>query len=317
MGIGKFVAGIGALALASASGSMAMAIPANAQMLDPSNPDDFNRIGARVQCGAEHGDEVVYHFSGNIYSRVPGERDRLLFRGEGMNVRACLFYDDPVRGPGYSIVSREVLLYIDPATGEVVDRWENPFTGDTVDVMQVHNDPVNNGPTWARDENGEPSRRFGDFRVEGPYVFMPFEVPLFYRNPLGGDYQDYAGNMYHAMEIFDFAAMGDELFDPQNHPVAYPMVSWVRISQWMPWMEMGGRPGLMVFNFMGRKLPGGFDELPQVMINEIRENYPIYETAPPLDDTRSNETTWTKFKLLTDQARSAEAEEPAAASSGH
>ena len=38
----------------------------------------------------------------------------------------------------------------------------------------------------------------------GPYVFIPFEVPLFYTNPLAGDYQDFVGNNYHAMEIFDF-----------------------------------------------------------------------------------------------------------------
>lgn len=290
--------------------------PAFAQMLDPNDPDDALEIAKRVQCGAEHADEVVYGFSGNIYSRVPGERDRLLFRGEGMNVRRCLFYDDPVRGPGYRIVSREVLLYLDPETGEVVDRWENPWTGETVDVMQVHNDPVNNGPIWARNEDGEPGRT-GTLRVEGDYVFMPFEVPLFYTNPLGGDYQAFAGNQYHAMEIFDFAAMRDELFDPVSHPTAYPMVSWLRISQWMPWMQMGSRPGLMVFNFMGSKLQGGFEDLPDVMKNEIRENYPIYETSPPLDDTRRNETTWTKFKLLTDRARAEESGGQAAAESGH
>ncbi|RJY10045.1 DUF1838 family protein [Aurantiacibacter aquimixticola] len=307
---------LGSLAI-TASALVIGSVPSAAQMLDPSDPDDYARINARVQCGAEHGDEVVYGFSGNIYARVPGERDRLLFRGEGMNVRRCLFYDDPVRGPGYRIVSREVLLYLDPQTGEVVDRWDNPWTGETVDVMQVHNDPVNNGPSWARDENGDPARRFGSMRVEGDYVFMPFEVPLFYRNPLGGDYQDSVGNMYHAMEIFDFAATRDELFDPAAHPVAYPMVSWVRISQWMPWMEMGGRPGLMVFNFMGSKLEGGFDELPDVMKDEIRENYPIYESAPPLDDTRPNETTWTKFKLLTDQRRAAEGGDDTTAHSGH
>lgn len=293
-------------ALASCTAALACApAPVSAQMLDPSDPDDALEVSKRLQCGAENGDTAVYHFAGNIYSRVPGERDRLLFRGEGMNIRVCQFYDDPVRGSGYRIVSREVLFYIDSATGKVIDRWENPWTGETVDVMQVHNDPVNNGPSWARDADGNPSPSLRP-KEEGPYVFLPFEVPLFYTNPLAGEYQQFVGNEYHAMEIFDFAAMRAELYDPVNYPVAYPMVSWVRISQWMPWMRMGSRPGLMVFNFMGRKLPGGFEELPQIMKDEIRENYPIYEYAPPLDDTRRNETTWTKFKLLTDQAREAE-----------
>ena len=56
-------------------------------------------------------------------------------------------------------------------------------------------------------------------------------------------------------------------------------------------------------------------ELPAILKDEIRTNYPIYNDAPPADDTRPNETTWTKFKMLTDQARKAAGKEPA--KSGH
>ena len=117
------------------------------------------------------------------------------------------------------------------------------------------------------------------------------------------------------MEIFDFAGLKEELFDGST-PTAYPMISWVRVSPWAPWMNMGGRPGQMVFNAMGRKLPGGFEELPSVLKDEIRENYPIYESAPPKDDTRRNETTWTKYKKLTDAAR-AERKEKASMGGEH
>ena len=301
--IARFMAGAAAIIMAGslASGSQA-------KTLDPTNPEDALKIAARFQCGEEEGETAVFHFSGNIYSRVPGERDRLLFKGEGMNIRRCIYYSDPVRGPGYRIISREVLFYIDPETGEVVDTWENPWTGETVDVMQVHNDPVNNGPSYARRADGTPSP-FGSTREQGPFVFQQVEVPLFYTNPLAGDYQDYVGNKYHAMEIFDFATLKSELYDTKQK-TAYPIVSWVRISDWMPWMKMSGRSGMMVFNFMGGKLRGGFEELPDVMKNEIRENYPIYEDAPPADDTRPNETTWTKFKLLEDRRRAEAGETP-------
>lgn len=286
---------------------------AEARTLDPSDPDDALEIAKRFQCGAKKGDTAVFHFSGNIYSRVPGERDRLLFKGEGMNIRRCDFVEDPVRGSGYRIISREVLFYLDPKTGEVVDSWENPWTGETVDVMQVHNDPVNNGPNYALTADGKPSPS-GPRREHGPFVFYQLEVPLFYTNPLAGDYQDFAGGKYHAMEIFDFAALKSELYDTAN-PTALPILGWVRISQWMPWMKMGSRSGIMVFNFMGGKLEGGFEELPDVIKNEIRENYPIYEDAPPLDDMRPNETTWTKFKMMEDARREATGE--SASRSGH
>ncbi|MEE4349043.1 MAG: DUF1838 family protein [Pacificimonas sp.] len=288
-------AGLAALAFNSA--------PAAARMLDPSIPEDAVEIAKRMQCGVSADEPAVYHWSGNIYSRVTGEPDRLLFKGEGMNIRRCVEVTDPERGTGWRIISREIMLMLDPETGEVADTWENPWTGETVDVMQIHNDPVNSRPTFPRGPDGEPYE-IGSLRVSGPYALMPFEVPLFYPNPLAGGYQDYVGNQYHAMEIFDFAALKDELFDT-TQPTAYPMISWVRISPWAPWMKMGARPGLMIFNAMGNKLRDGFEGLPDILKTEIRENYPIYEEAPPKDDMRRNETTWTKFKMLEDARRAA------------
>ncbi len=302
----KFAQSLLAAATALA-GLAALQSPASAQMLDPADPQDALEISKRLQCGVSEDEPAVYHWSGNIYGRAPGMRDQLLFKGEGMNIRRCVEVTDPQRGTGWRLISREVMLMLDPETGEVVDEWENPYTGETVEVMQIHNDPVNGRPNFAVGADGTPFS-LGTLREAGPYVFVPFEVPLFYPNPLAGEYQQYVGNMYHAMEIFDFAALKDDLYDAST-PTAYPMISWVRMSPWAPWMEMGGRPGQMVFNAMGRKLPGGFEELPDVLKNEIRENYPIYEQAPPKDDTRRNETTWTKFKMFTDQAREAESGE--------
>lgn len=289
------------------AGATALSSPASAQMLNPDVPEDALEISKRLQCGVSEDEPAVYHWSGNIYGRSPGVRDKLLFLGEGMNIRRCVEVTDPERGTGWRLISREVMLMLDPETGEVADTWENPYTGETVDVMQIHNDPVNGRPNFPRGADGSPFK-LSSLREAGPYVFMPFEAPLFYPNPLAGEYQQFVGNMYHAMEIFDFAALKTDLYDASK-PTAYPMISWVRISPWAPWMEMGGRPGQMVFNAMGRKLPGGFDDLPDVLKDEIRENYPIYEQAPPKDDTRRNETTWTKFRMLTDAARAAAKDE--------
>jgi hypothetical protein len=106
------------------------------------------------------------------------------------------------------------------------------------------------------------------------------------------------------MEIFDFAYEADEMLNTKN-ATAYPIVSWVRISDWMPWMKMRGRQGQMVFNAMGNKLKG-YDELPKVLKDEIALNYPAYTAAPPGDDTRPNATTWTEFKKHVDSQRAAE-----------
>ena len=273
-----------------------------ARTLDPTKPEDALEISKRVQCGVADGVPAVYYWSGKVYSRVQGEPDRHLFNGEGMNVRQCVKITDPKRGTGYRQVSREVMFYLDPKTNEVLRTWENPWTGETVNVMQIANDPVNSRPNYPYSEDGKP-HQISTLRRQGKWLFMPFEVPLFYHNVLAGDYQDYVGNKYHAMEIFDFAMLADEMLDTKN-PTAYPTVSWVRISDWMPWMKMRGRQGQMVFNAMGAKLKS-YDELPKVIKDEIALNHPEYTAPPPGDDSRPNETTWTVFKKMIDKEREA------------
>lgn len=281
------------LAIASATTS------ADARMLDPAKPDDAIEIQKRTQCGIGDQPGVMY-WSGRVYSRVTGEPDRHLFDGQGMNIRRCVQITDPKRGVGFRMVSREVMFFLDPKTGEIMRTWTNPWTGETVEVDQIANDPVNMRPSFPRDEQGAPSPAMRISRI-GEWALMPIEVPLFYTNPLAGDYQDYVGNKYHAMEIFDWAARADELLDTR-HPTAYPSVSWVRISDWMPWMKMRGRQGQIVFNAMGAKIKS-YDDLPQLMKDEIAANYPEYAAPPPADDTRVNATTWTVFKNKIDKER--------------
>lgn len=282
------------------------ATSASAKMLDPNKPEDALEIMKRTQCGVADGVPAVYHWSGKVYSRVRGEPDRHLFNGEGMNVRQCVRIEDPKRGVGYRQVSREVMFYLDPKTNEVLRKWDNPWTGETVDVMQIANDPVNSRGNYPYSADGKPYK-IPTLRRQGQWMFMPFEVPLFYHNVLAGNYQDYVGNKYHAMEIFDFAFLADEMLDTKN-PTAYPTISWVRISDWMPWMKMRGRQGQMVFNAMGAKLKS-YEELPDVIKDEIALNYPKYTTPPPGDDPRKNETTWTVFKKMIDEQRAAEKKE--------
>lgn len=45
-----------------------------------------------------------------------------------MNFRTCKSYSDPKRGLGYRSVSREMLIYVDKDSGEVLKKWTNPWT---------------------------------------------------------------------------------------------------------------------------------------------------------------------------------------------
>jgi hypothetical protein len=274
------------LGLAAAGG-------AQAAKIDLTTPEGANEAARRVQCSSKDGQHSLYWFHGETFSRVPGEKDRKLFNVEGMNLRTCVTVKDPKRGAGWRLVSRELLLYVDPATGELLRKWTNPWTGQTVDVLQTANDPVNQRPVFPYDADGKPRAKWTATTV-GNRWWSTLTVPLFYNNPLGGEYQKYVGGTYHATEMFNF--FGD-VNDLVNDKIADPpiQVGWVRIAGWLPWMEMGDRAGLMYTHAAGRKLDR-FDQLPPVMLREIEAVYPEYKSPPPGDDTRENETSWTYFK---------------------
>ena len=159
---------------------------------------------------------VTWYWNGYAYSRVPGEPDRTLFAVEGMNMRQCGPLGNASDG-SFKMVTREILLYKDPKTGEVLRTWDNPWTGRQVKVVHVANDPVNQR-LGATDRAGRPFQL--PIVVNASQWWLTSTVPLFYRNPLGGDYQDYVGGKYHAAELFNFFGDVDELANPRRPSVS-------------------------------------------------------------------------------------------------
>ena len=268
------------------------AVPAMAE-LDPNDPADAMTISRKIGCSTIDGEAITYAWHGNLWVRRAGERDKLLFRIEGMNVRTCSTVSDPERGSGYKLVSREIMLYKDPKTDEVLSTWENPWTGKTNTVMHVANDPVNFAQ-YEVGRSGQPARWSGV--IEGDLFRQTNTVPLFYTNPLGGEFQKEVGGTYHATEMFNFFGDAGELLDPDTTTVM-PHVGWVHMSTWLPWMEMNGRDGLLYVHASGRKLES-WDDLSDTMKAEIHKHYPDYVGPPPLDDDRRNETSWIYYKRI-------------------
>lgn len=272
-----------------------------ATALDPAKPEDALLLNRKMNCSLEDGRPVIHWWKGTMMSRVPGEKDRVLFNVQGMNIRQCGSFTDPKRGPGFRSVSREVMLYLDPQTNAVVKRWKNPWTGEDVEVIHVANDPVNmRAPTFAYGADGKPATFRGSFVKDR--VWTSGEAPLWYDNPLAGDYQDYVGNKYLAMEMLNSFTDAKSLLDPKVKTLPSVSISWARVSDWLPWMKMGGRAGVVVFTTVGKRV-ASIDDLSEPLRSEIRANYPLYLQPPPIDDARPNETSWTYIRKVIDQRR--------------
>ena len=261
--------------------------------LDPASAADSLIISRKVQCSTVENEPIVYWWHGIAYSRRQGEKDVHLFDVEGMNIRACSSITDDKGNKCYHLVSREILLYLDRDTGEVLKTWDNPWTGERVNVLHVANDPVN-FKSYEVGRDGKPATWAGE--ILGNQWWLRSTFPLWYQNPLGGDYQKEIGGTYHATEMFDFFGRTDDILDPETR-TAEVWVGWARMADWLPWMGMNGREGLMYMHTAGRKL-SAFDELSATMKAEIAANYPDYVTPPPPGDPRANMTSWKYFQAV-------------------
>ena len=228
------------------------------------------------------GNQSFLTWTGSIYAFVPNEKRRRLFGIAGMSVSRCIANPDDT----WEFTSRELTYYLDPNTGEILHKWENPWTGETLTVMHVANNPVEGHfkGTFPAQVNGEITT----------FVFDLFST---YPNPLAEDpkFAAYSPQAtYQAAELFKLTVPTQELLDPEVVSVSKMLISWDRIGPWVPWMKMGNIPGHLIYSANGLKVKE-IAELPQVLQDEINTRVPLYKNAPkaPLD---SDMTSWTYFK---------------------
>ena len=115
-----------------------------------------------------------------------------------MNVRNTKTVIDSVKGYGYRQVTKENLLCMDPKMKQVLKIWQNSFTGKEVEVLHIANDLVNQPTIFAKTPGRE--YKFGA-KVNDGYFFQLFEVPLFYTNPLAGEYKVQVGGTHQVKPL--------------------------------------------------------------------------------------------------------------------
>lgn len=228
------------------------------------------------------GSQTFLTWTGSIYSFVPNEKKKRLFNIVGMSASRCIANEDE----SWEFTSRELTYYLDPTTNEILHKWENPWTGETVTVIHVANNPVE-----GRFKGTFPGQVNGDITT---FVFDLFPT---YPNPLAEDEKFAAYSpqaTYQAAELFKLTVPTQDLHNPETITVSQMFICWDRIGPWLPWMKMGTQPGHLIYSASGLKVKD-FTELPQLLQDEINTRVPLYKNAPksPLDDDM---TSWIYFK---------------------
>lgn len=246
----------------------------------------------RARASSDAADSVTW-FTGTVHAWSEPSGHRQLFRIEGYNIARAVKVVD-----GFDLLAREAVFYCDPGTGEVLDRWDNPFTGETVEVIHIWNSPVNqrlhlDGPRgpW----------RIPTTVVQGEVVF---DLPIFlaYPSPLPtAAYPEQSqSDVYRAAELFQFFCKQADLERAELASVP-SQVSWTRLGPWLPWMRMAQRPGQLVYHAHGLKLADGYRGLPAWIRERVERDGPSYATTPRRFE-EPNETSWTYYRKLLEAA---------------
>ncbi len=249
------------------------------------------------------GDDFFFAFPGQAWAMVPQEQNHKCFRTFGFGSGKYEKVEDGV----YRIYSREVLYYMDPDTGEILEEWNNPFLGGRkVEVAHIANDPVN-----------------GIFSLQGPGPLTPpypyvsvgdhvaFQWNFFIQHPAAMNRADYplysSGDIDQHAELWGLMGRKSDILDPDTTS-AYCTMSWSRVADWLPFMEMGNQPGKMVFHSHSMKLMEGPSELPRPVLDYIEKNHSEYLTAPSEWNGPQMTSSAGEFKKKIDARRAAAGE---------
>lgn len=234
----------------------------------------------RVRCSTD-GADIYTEWTGSVYSFVPQQKQRKLFGFLGMNVARCLRNKQ-----GWFLTSRELSFYLDPQTGKVLDKWQNPWTREVVPVVHVANNPV----------QSKFKRKF-PVEIAGSNATFVQDVFLTYPNVLASDpkFKDYSPEaLYQAAELFKIVAPVPEVMSKAaTAPSA--VINWTRINPWLPWMKMKGKPGYLVYSATARKLLRFEDLSPTIKQEIASRRLAVYRSAPRCFLAAKNETSWSYF----------------------
>ena len=192
----------------------------------------------------------------------------------------------------YQRLCRELVFYRDLKTGQLLDQWDNPYSGERVRVVDIANDPFNfriseffpDPPSYGGLNTAKPPKRpllLEWTLVNDHTVTLDSDIHLYYRNALDPAVwpRESSGPMNRVSEFFRYFIRREDAEDPSKTHLPHNGV-WSRVTPWLPWMLMGPDPGHVLY--MGRftSIERPEQAPPPRSSRGSRERFPLYLTAP-------------------------------------
>lgn len=279
---------LGAAALGAAAAPLsALAKDAARVPLAFKDPVWNREMFARLEGDTAPGKFIYGQASGIVHGVRDGEAVKPLFGFEVFSTHRVLRQPDN----SYQRLCRELVFYRDLTTGQLLDQWNNPYTGERVRVVDIANDPFNfriseffpDPPSYGGLNAVKPPKRpllLNWGLVNDDTVTLDSDIHLYYRNALDPAVwpRESAGPMNRVSEFFRYFIRREDAEDPAKTHLPHNGV-WSRVTPWLPWMLMGPAPGHAFYmgRFTSIDRP---EQAPEGVLARVKERYPLYLTAP-------------------------------------
>jgi hypothetical protein len=274
-------------ALASTGTAESAARAPSAGVVDLHTPEGTVTALAKLSATLDPDGHKHGWYTGVMMAVVPGEAVRELVGVFGMSTQRLLHV--PERG-GFQLLQKECGFFTDLKTGEILERWHNPYIDETVEPFPIANPAVNRWilPVVRRE-------RFYENVEETVMEDVPFVLPwervanrvlleqrihFWARNPLDPAVwkRESSGTEIQVSDMLSYHARWDELADPNKLTAEYSG-HWVHVRPWQPWMLMGNHPGHVLYSAMTCSAPTLAD-VPDRILSVVRERLPEFLEPP-------------------------------------
>ncbi len=285
----------------------------SAASLDFDNPYDNLYAFGKIWAGYE--EPQIGGFHGLMYGRIGDARLIPLFGYTGTGVMQSKIDDDSnmwMRG-------KETGYFTDLASGDILETWDNPWTGETVEVFNFYNASMGGKLTaeMPRFAMGA-SKDDATLMNEGTHVdqsgTVPFLLPFEnfgddlllawdyaheYTNPVSAEKWPKActGERISPSEHFTFNMSLDQMMDRSEASIRYH-AGFSRVSQWWPWMRMGKhayKDEVLFGRMFSHKGLQDFGDVPPKVLAYIEKNAPEFLEVPDYWPEVLPKGTWEAF----------------------
>lgn len=278
------------LAAGSATGSTAAFV----RGLNFADPADVLTARVKTIGSLESGAETFHYMIGTVFAVFDdGAKLEPLFGVSG----AFAIRTEKESNTVWRQMVHQVITYFDLATGEVMESWRNPFSDETVRVVNFATRL--DSRLIARDETlieTKTSRVRQWWTIQGGNAVQHSELQSRKPNPITPEKfpRESSGAIYVKNQNAQRYANYGALSDPARASVAYVEESQ-RFGPWYPWMLMGAAPGRL-FNQLHQGKVETQAQIPGPAVAYAAKNFPAYLSAPKewTGEFSDPETWWAK-----------------------